>query len=258
VKAKLAGARMRDGRKRARPARLASVVVEDLAELIIDGTFAEGDVLPTEPELCEEFGFSRTVVREGLKLLEERGLVKVEQGRGTRVQPREGWNLLDPTVLRLALAHDEDLELLDDLMAVRRVLEREMTRSAASRLTDEDFAQLERALEEMEASYDDYDRFRKLDVAFHAIILRESGNEVGLTIIRVIHAHGGVTRPLSSPPAREGLDRTMREHRAIYDALLARDGDLAGDVLAAHIESGWAERKYDGAVALDSVALDRS
>jgi DNA-binding FadR family transcriptional regulator len=243
---------MRDGQKRQRPARLASVVVEDLAELIIDGTFAEGDVLPTEPELCEEFGFSRTVVREGLKLLEERGLVKVEQGRGTRVQPRDGWNLLDPTVLRLALAHDAELSLLDDLMAVRQVLEREMTRSAASRLTDEDFAQLQGTLEEMEASYDDYERFRQLDVGFHAIILRESGNEVGLTIIRVIHAHGGVTPPLASPPGRDGLDRTMREHRAIYEALFARDGDLAGDVVAAHIESGWAERRHDDALALDN------
>ena len=45
-------------------------------------------MLPTEPALCEQFGFSRTVIREGLKLLEERGLVRVEQGRGTTVQPR--------------------------------------------------------------------------------------------------------------------------------------------------------------------------
>ena len=242
----------REGRGRSRPARLASVVVDDLAELIIDGTLAAGDVLPTEPELCEEFGFSRTVVREALKLLEERGLVRVEQGRGTTVQPREAWNMLDPTVLRLALAHDHDLALLDDLMAVRRVLEREMTRSAAARMSDDDFIQLERTLSEMEASYDDYERFRRLDNDFHAIILRESWNEVGLTIIRVVHMHGGSTPPLTSLPSREALDRTMREHRAIYDALAARDGELAGDLVAAHIAGGWAERKQDESVALDS------
>jgi DNA-binding FadR family transcriptional regulator len=244
----------REGRGRSRPARLASVVVEDLAELIIAGTLAEGDVLPTEPELCEEFGFSRTVVREGLKLLEERGLVRVEQGRGTTVQPREAWNLLDPTVLRVALTHDSELALLDDLMAVRRVLEREMTRSAAGRMTDDDFFQLERALQEMDASYNDYERFRKLDNAFHATILRESGNEVGLTIIRVVHAHGGVMPPLTSLPTRDALDRTMRDHRAIYEALRARDGERAGDLVAAHIESGWAERKQEEAAV---AALDR-
>ena len=50
-------------------ARFAAVVVEELSHQIIGGTLAEGDVIPTEPTLCEEFGFSRTVIREGLKLL---------------------------------------------------------------------------------------------------------------------------------------------------------------------------------------------
>ena len=92
-----------------RPARLASVVLEELAHRIIGGTFPEGSILPTEPVLCEQFGFSRTVIREGLKQLEERGLVRVEQGRGTSVQPRSAWNLLDPTVIGIALAYDTDM-----------------------------------------------------------------------------------------------------------------------------------------------------
>src|SRR5205823_2276207 len=124
------------GNGKFRPARFASVIVQELAQQIIGGALAEGDVLPTEPALCEEFGFSRTVVREGLKLLEERGLVRVEQGRGTTVQPRSSWNLLDPVVLRIALAHDHDMSLLDDLMAVRVVLERELARAAAGRQTE--------------------------------------------------------------------------------------------------------------------------
>ena len=101
-----------------RPARFASVVVEELAESIISGALAEGDVLPTEPALCNQFGFSRTVIREALKMLEERGLVRVEQGRGTTVQPRDAWNLLDPLVLGIALSHDVDMSLLENLVAV--------------------------------------------------------------------------------------------------------------------------------------------
>ena len=120
----------------ARPARLATVVVEELAGRIIAGVLPEGSVLPTESVLCDEFGFSRTVLREGLKLLEERGLVRVEQGRGTTVQARELWNLLDPTVLRIALEHDPDMQLLDNLITVRRLLESEMARVAASRLSE--------------------------------------------------------------------------------------------------------------------------
>ena len=63
-------------------------------------------------------------MREGLKLLEERGLIRVEQGRGTIVQPRENWNLLDPDVLRVALEYDDDAALLDSIVTVRRLLER--------------------------------------------------------------------------------------------------------------------------------------
>ena len=227
-----------------RPARLASVIFEELGDQIIGGVLAEGDVLPTEPALCEEFGFSRTVVREGLKLLEGRGLVRVEQGRGTTVQPRSSWDLLDPDVLRMALAYDYDMSLLDDLMVVRRVLEREMASAAAGRLSDEEIATLGDLIQAMEGAYDDYDRFRALDNAFHEIVMRTSGNEVGLTIVRVIHRHGGATAPLAATPnSKAALKWTAAEHRAILDALVAGDGPLAGELISSHIESRWAERK---------------
>ncbi|HZR96555.1 MAG TPA: FadR/GntR family transcriptional regulator [Gaiellaceae bacterium] len=231
---------------RERPARFASVVVEELANEIVRGTFAEGEVLPTEPVMCEQFGFSRTVIREALKMLEERGLVRVEQGRGTTVQPRDMWNLLDPLVLRIALAYDHDMTLLDDLVAVRRLLEREMAEAAADRLTKEELAELDQTLRDMERSYDDYERFRRFDQRFHALVMKASGNEVGLTIVRVIHRHGDVTPPLASGASRATLERTTREHRGIYEALAAGDGVLAGDRIAAHIESAWAERRRKG------------
>jgi DNA-binding FadR family transcriptional regulator len=226
-----------------RPARYASVVVEELAKEVIRGGFPEGEVLPTEPALREQFGFSRTVIREALKMLEERGLVRVEQGRGTTVQPRDAWNLLDPLVLRIALAYDDDLTLLDDLIEIRMLLEREMARTAADRLTAEELAALDDTITAMETAYDDYERFRTFDQRFHAIVMKASGNEVGLTIVRSIHRHGDVTPPLASSTSRAQLERTTREHRGIYEALAARDGDLAGDRIAAHIDSAWAERR---------------
>jgi DNA-binding FadR family transcriptional regulator len=231
---------------RERPARFASVVVEELANEIIRGTLADGEVLPTESVLCEQFGFSRTVIREALKMLEERGLVRVEQGRGTTVQPRDMWNLLDPVVLRLALVYDHDLTLLDDLVEVRMLLEREMAGAAAARLTGDELAVLAETIDELEAAYDDYERFRTFDQRFHAIIMKASGNQVGLTIVRAIHRHGDVTPPLAGVTTRSQLERTTREHRGIYEALSAGDGELAGDRIAAHIESAWAERRRKG------------
>src|SRR4029078_7686432 len=126
-----------------RPTRFAAVVVEELAGQIITGTLAGGggrpharavgEVLRTEPVLCERFGFSRTVIREALKLLEERGLVRVEHGRGTTVQPRDMCTLTAPVALRIALTYDQDMTLLDDLVEVRMLLEREMAAAAAGR-----------------------------------------------------------------------------------------------------------------------------
>jgi DNA-binding FadR family transcriptional regulator len=228
-----------------RPARFASVVVGELARRIISGALSTGDVLPTEPSLCAEFGFSRTVIREAVKTLEERGLVRVEQGRGTTVQPRAVWNMLDPLVIHTALEHDKDMSLLDSLVTVRRVLEQEMAKGAAERLTHEDLATLLECIDRMEGSYDDYEQFREADQAFHAVVMNASGNEVGLTIVRTIHRHTGGTPPMiaAAGSSREALAETVADHRKIHAALAARDGREAGVLIARHIENAWAERK---------------
>jgi DNA-binding FadR family transcriptional regulator len=232
-----------DGRRSKRPARLASVVVEELAERIVSGALPAGAVLPNEPALVEEFGFSRTVVREALKLLEERGLVRVEQGRGTSVQPRDSWNLLDPVVLRLALARDQELVLFDDLIAVRLLLEREMARAAATRLTDEELANLAAIVEHMAGATGDYESFRNWDLAFHAAVMTASGSEIGRTVVRTIHRYAGQAQRLSAPGNPSSLERTVAEHRDILEALMARDGELAAARTAVHIDSAWAERR---------------
>ena len=226
-----------------RPARYPTVVAEELAHQIIGGRSPAGAVLPAEPVLGDRFGFSRTVIREALKLLEERGLVRVEQGRGTTVRSRDAWNLLDPLVIRIALTYDDEMTLLDNLITVRRVLEREMARAAATRLTDADIAALEENLEQMQTAYDDYDRFRDFDLSFHAIVMKASGNDVGQAIVHTIHTHAGMMRPIAAAQSRAELERTTTEHRAILDALVARDGETAGERVAAHIDFAWADRK---------------
>ena len=227
-----------------RPARLASIVVDELGHEIIGGELGEGSPLPTEDALCKRFGFSRTVMREGLKLLEERGLIRVEQGRGTTVQPRESWNLLDPDVLRIALEYDGDAQLLDNLVTVRRLLETSMARSAATRLSDEDLAAMRDNIEAMTGLIDDYDYFRALDQAFHRTLMRASGNEIGKTIVRAIHQYTAADPRLNSRPGSIGaLTRTIEEHRAVYEALAAHDAELAASRIAAHIDASWAERR---------------
>jgi DNA-binding FadR family transcriptional regulator len=231
------------GRDGARRRRLASVVVEDLARRIISGSLRPGAPLPTEEALCREFEFSRTVMREGLKSLEERGLVRVEQGRGTTVQPREHWNLLDRDVLRIALEYDHDMALINDLVAVRRVLEGEMARAAAARLSDDELADLGEAVEQMAAAVDDYSSFDALDHGFHRILMRASASEIGSTIVAAIHDYARENATFHAPAGPELLEHTVNEHRAILEALAARDGELAAARIVAHIDSAWVERR---------------
>jgi DNA-binding GntR family transcriptional regulator len=75
--------------------------------------------------------------------------------------------------------------------------------------------------------------------------MRASGSEIGRTIVRTIHMNTGHARRLSAPGGRASLECTVREHRTIYEALVARDGDLAANRTAAHIDSAWAERRGD-------------
>ena len=133
--------------------------------------------------------------------------------------------------------------LLDDLIGVRRLLEREMARAAATRDEEEDLAVLAENLDRMTSSIDDYELFRDFDLAFHACLMRVSGSEIGRTIVRTIHMNAGQARRLSVPGARESLECTVEEHRAILQALVARDGDLAARRIAGHIDSAWDERR---------------
>lgn len=74
--------------------------------------------------------------------------------------------------------------------------------------------------------------------------MRASASPIGYTIVRAIHRYGGSQPPLASGAPRESLERTVAEHRAIHEALAARDSELAAARTAAHIDSAWTERRH--------------
>src|SRR5471030_2316812 len=96
------------------PAKLGVAVVEGLVSVIVSRELSPGDSLPPELPLSQQFGVSRTVLRESIKRLEEKGLVSVVQGRGTVVQPTSAWTMMDRVVLTSLIAHDKTLGVLDE------------------------------------------------------------------------------------------------------------------------------------------------
>ncbi|GIJ49673.1 GntR family transcriptional regulator [Virgisporangium aliadipatigenens] len=229
--------------KSRRGGRLGDTVVAHVVDRIVSGGYAVGTSLPTEPQLCEEFGISRTVIRESIKLLEEKGLVRATSGRGTQVLPRTGWNLLDPVVLEAQIRHDSELRVLDDLVEVRAALECEMAARCARVIGPEESAALARQLEFLATCVDDAGRYATEDVVFHEMIMAASGNQLGLAIIHSIHAKARLSGRYNGTPPPGDLAVSLAEHQRIGKAILAKDPDAAATQMRLHIVESWARRR---------------
>ncbi|MCU1492557.1 MAG: GntR family transcriptional regulator [Acidimicrobiaceae bacterium] len=223
-----------DGRTVRRPRRLATPVVEEFVDQIVGGEIPPGSPLPREAALCEHFGVSRTVIREVLKVLEQKGLLQVHNGKGAWTTERDSWNLLDPLVLSARVRHDENLGFLSHLVTVRMALEAEMAAQAAVVATDEQIAELGELLSELAYAMGDVQRYVALDIRFHDALMRASGNELGRTIVLAIiekaHAY-----PRYGAAELDHVRRSQPGHTAVYEALIARDPERAMRAVRDHI-----------------------
>jgi len=226
-----------------RPARLGTAVLSTIIDNIVSGALPPDSTLPTERELCAAFGVSRSVIRESVKVLEEKGLVRVKQGQGTSVAPPEQWNLLDPLVLEASIRHDETLRTLDALVDVRVGLESQMTRRAAEIMSDEQLSELHAALMSLEHLLDELDAYMLADTEYHDVIHRGSGNQLGRSIIRAIHPFARASMRYTGTATREDVASSHRGHVKIYERLAERDADAAAAAMREHILGSWLKRR---------------
>lgn len=212
-----------------RPLRRATLyqeIVEQLQELILEGELAPGERLPTERDLAERFGVSRTTVRQALAALEARGLIESHVGSGTYLAKSEkGFTiavlaqLLDGARLRLAEA-----------LEVRAILEPAVARMAAQRAKAEDVGAIRQALEAMERAEDPL----QSDLAFHAAIAQASRNRLMRTVLEALASRLRESRQLSLT-APGGLEQSLEDHRRILAAISARDAGAAETAMREHI-----------------------
>ncbi|MEO5535728.1 MAG: FadR/GntR family transcriptional regulator [Pseudolysinimonas sp.] len=227
-------------------ARLGVAVVSNLVNAVVTGELLPADVLPPEGALSQRFGVSRTVIRESVKRVEEKGLLTVAQGRGTTVNPPSSWNVLDPIVLSALVDHDDSLGVLDDLSVVRGSLESSMAAAAARRQTPERRAELQLAYDETVRRVDDLDAYNEADAAFHYTIMEQSGNRLAANITRILFTRARESRRFTGIPESNGPHDTLEEHKAILEAILAGDAERAAEAMHDHIALAWARRRPDG------------
>jgi DNA-binding FadR family transcriptional regulator len=219
-----------------RSTRLSADVAADVVDRIVRGVLTPGTTLPNEAGLCEYYDVSRPVIREALKVVEQKGLVTIRQGDGTTVRPRDEWFLLDADVLRISLDLDESETLRTDVLTLRRDLEMDMVERSAKRLSLADFEELDRLLDQMDAAID-WQTVQDLDDRVHRIIHRASGNDVARAIVFQLVNEVRNINPLYF--TREDYDESNASLRRVRNHLVAGDGKAAAAAMGEHISENW-------------------
>jgi GntR family galactonate operon transcriptional repressor len=213
-------------KRRTYPRRgLHGAVVHEIGVRIVNGELQPGDTLP-DNGVIDEAAVSRTVVREAIKVLAAKGLVESRPKVGTRVRARRDWNLLDPDVLAWQTESGPNARFLGQALELRRLIEPAAARLAAERASDEQISALYEAYQAMAAAGDDLDAFIKPDLRFHRLLLEacrnellEHMNEIFTAVLRTIFAYSSISS--------RSYPRAARRHRAIVEAIQARDPDAA-------------------------------
>jgi GntR family galactonate operon transcriptional repressor len=201
-------------------------LVHDIGRRIVTGEYAEGGTLPTEEALVGGYGTGRSAVREAIKVLTAKGLVRTRTKAGTMVQPEASWNLLDPDVLAWRYEGEPSLKQLEDLSGVRIAFEPEAARLAARVKDRTGITAIQDALVRMEQSIDDPDEFIEHDLAFHAAIVDAGGNELLRQLSSLMSMALASARQVHTRNVRRNK-RSLPTHQAVLEAILRRDGDEA-------------------------------
>jgi len=215
--------------------KLYMLIVEQIKELIENGKLKPGEKLPSERELSNQFGLSRSTVREALTALEILGLVEVHTGLGTFVSKETNQKDFIDSYLDI-----EEGISPTEIFEARRIIEPQLARLAAQRATMEDIEEIKRNIEEAEVlSNEQIEEFEKLDEEFHLLVAKASYNEVlykfaeSINNMRNSRLWGNMK--LRSLQRGDRIPKYKTEHREIYEALSKRDLKAAEILTKKHL-----------------------
>ena len=197
-----------------------AAVVDILGHRIAANHYTEGEVLPIEQELADSLQVGRNALREAVKVLSGKGLIRTAPRSGTRVRPRDDWNLLDPDVLRWHA--DPDIatqEFMLDLIEMRRIIEPKAAELAAARATRDEVADILSAYQAMATPDITQQQRIEADIAFHSAILKASHNQVlnhfRFAIATYLKAHAALGLKVSASDDQADMERHQRIAMAI-------------------------------------------
>lgn len=209
---------------------LSEKVVREIGLSIMRNDIRPGDALLSEPELSSQFNVSRPVLREALKVLSAKGLIEARPRTGTRVRPREDWNLLDLDVLAWLNEVGPDKNFLQAISEVRLMFEPLTAELAALRATASEVAQIERCCQQLQDAVNSPEHYIPADLQFHTAICSAAHNELLLQIMIVLDTSLRASRAITShlPGANQ---KAMPLHWSVTRAIRSRDGQAAKEAM---------------------------
>jgi len=211
--------------------RLFLEVVRQIEERILAGELKPGDMLPAERVMAEQFGVSRTVIREATKALELRGLVEVQHGRGVMVVKPSADSVSDSVVRFLKIEESPIWSLLE----LRSVLEVEIAGLAAERRTDADLEALVQIFEKMASALDRPTEYVEHDFEFHRVLAKAAHNPLFALVLEPYVTLMKQARRLGAT-APNAAKRSYAYHKPILDAITRRDTAKARIAMREHFD----------------------
>jgi DNA-binding FadR family transcriptional regulator len=220
-----------DPRAQIQNARLYEQIVDQIEAQLLNGQLHYGDRLPTERELGAQFGVSRTVVREAVKALCEKGLVHSHPGRGTFVMDGTSRSVRHNLGFMMRIGATGGSASLTE---VREILEPEIAALAASRANEENLAAMRQAVAIMDGALRDADAFIEADLSFHLALAEATQNALIPTlldpIVDLLREHRKRIFDTHGAP-----ERGQYYHKRILEAVLHGDSEGAREAMGAHL-----------------------
>ena len=229
-------------KKRLHKDSVVNQVVKQITDSIIAGDLKPGDKLPTEPELCENFGIGRNSVREAIKILEAYGVVYIKRAEGTFVNDSYNHKMLDPMLYGILL--DKNLRI--NIIQVRKVLDTGMLYQIISMITDEKMDKIQQEFESLKTVVLGEGVAAKqvlqADVDFHRALVESTGNPILCNMHEYVDR---ITTPSREKTVELVLEKNQAEkfillHQKIINLLLEKNYQNIESVLAEHYQF-WVE-----------------
>lgn len=207
-------------------------VQERLKAFVLSEGLKPGDMLPSEHQLVARLGVSRTAIREALRGLEATGMIETRHGVGRRLKAFGFGQIAE----HLSYILTVDLGSILDLLDVRRALEIAFLPTAIDTISPAEVEELDRHVGTMRANVAAGRPFGPADMAFHQSLFRSVQNRILQELLATFWSlFLGVEQKGGLPPgSQETQERTVEYHAAIVDAVRARDGERAKEVMAEH------------------------